>query len=158
MTGQNSTSLLYVTEGASSTMPALLSIVLGVIIIWVILGHGYRNIPWILPLQLSSIVPSTTLHDAVNFEKHLPIFPQLKVTSESTHPPIDVPPNSRKAVEFETPFFKGRILMLFKTRPIDPYYKHMFEGHRMRFDVQLQGGCHLCARVQGGAFDLHFSS
>ena len=53
----------------------------------------------------AAVSSMATLHP----EKHVPIFPQLKVSCESTQTPIEIAPNSRKAVEFETALFKVRV-------------------------------------------------
>jgi hypothetical protein len=42
-------------------------------------------------------------------------------------------------VEFETEFFKGRVLCLLKTDPEDPVYGSYFHGKQRLFEMQIQG-------------------
>jgi hypothetical protein len=48
-------------------------------------------------------------------------------------------PNSSAPVPFETDLFKGTLLVAIRTTPMDQTYRHMFEGVRTCFEVQVQG-------------------
>lgn len=70
-----------------------------------------------------------------------PLFPSLDVRVKSNRSKTQwtaCPPNSRKAIPFETDLFKGTTLILLRTDPVDATYSDFFCGKR-QFEVQVQG-------------------
>lgn len=51
----------------------------------------------------------------------------------------EICPNSSAPISFETDLFKGMLLVAIRTTPMNQIYRHMFEGTKTCFEVQVQG-------------------
>eukprot|EP00602_Paraphysomonas_sp_CaronLab_P012907 CAMPEP_0185039814 /NCGR_PEP_ID=MMETSP1103-20130426/37115_1 /TAXON_ID=36769 /ORGANISM="Paraphysomonas bandaiensis, Strain Caron Lab Isolate" /LENGTH=1342 /DNA_ID=CAMNT_0027578857 /DNA_START=175 /DNA_END=4203 /DNA_ORIENTATION=- len=49
------------------------------------------------------------------------------------------PANSRVPKAFENEFFVGVVLLVVRTKPLDPYFRHLFENNKRMYVMQVQG-------------------
>lgn len=66
-------------------------------------------------------------------------FPTLKVEILSKGQYISCSPNPKYPMPFETEYFRGVMMLLVRTNPVDPLYKKFFENPKKNFEFQVQG-------------------
>jgi hypothetical protein len=66
-------------------------------------------------------------------------IPTLRLDLLKNYTPGPILPNTRRPLRLETDLFDGYMLFLIRTDPLDPNYRHMFEGKQRKFNVQVQG-------------------
>jgi len=72
----------------------------------------------------------------------IPEIPTVDVkimTNKSRRGWTPCPPNSRIPVPFETDLFKGTMLLIVRTDPIDKIYEDFFDTKKVCYEVQVQG-------------------
>lgn len=52
---------------------------------------------------------------------------RASILTNNSNTYINLVPNSRVPTEFETEFFKGKVLLILKTNPVDKFYEHIFQ-------------------------------
>jgi hypothetical protein len=70
--------------------------------------------------------------------------PQITITNIVGGKRTVVPPNTRRGIPIKTSLFEGEVLVLFRTQPLDPHYRHLFEGEKgksKRFILQVRSTC-----------------
>lgn len=91
------------------------------------------------------IIQKTNSHDELNIlsmnrPSRKTIIPTLASTilSNNSKSHVNLPPNSRTPIPFETELFVGQCVLAVKTNPEDPDFKSYFTQRHV-FEVQVQG-------------------
>ena len=82
--------------------------------------------------QSHSLSQPGSLHSSTHENHITPNFPTIRVEilSNNSKEYVACQPNSRTPVPFETEYFKGVVLLMLRTDPLDMHYHHMFSNNR----------------------------
>ncbi len=82
--------------------------------------------------QSHSLSQPSSLHSSTHENHITQNFPTIRVEilSNNSKEYVACQPNSRTPVPFETEYFKGVVLLMLRTDPLDKHYHHMFSNNR----------------------------
>lgn len=104
------------------------------------------------PVSGSLSPPAGTGRKTKNPSSVRPVVPSLKVEvlSENSSSFVICPPNSRQPIPFETEIFKGVVLIILRTEPLDQHYSSFFVENKfvdvyfvfpLKFFIYFVGKC-----------------